>query len=54
MRLDATDIALDGGREVRRPVMLSKDSEKDSLMVGMGGRSCGDVAMVEGPAASSG
>ena len=38
---------------MRRPVILSNDSEKDSVAVGMGGRSCGG-AMVEGPATSSG
>jgi hypothetical protein len=54
MRLDPTDIALDGGREVRRPVILSNDSENDSLVVGMGGKSCGGAVIVEEPATSSG
>lgn len=52
MRLEVVDIAPDKGREVRRPVIPSKDSENESS--GMGGSSCGDVAVVEGLTASSG
>jgi hypothetical protein len=47
MRREAFDVVRETGLEVRRPVMLSNDSEKDSLGKGIGGKSCGVTANAE-------